>query len=44
MFSCTSLTDTPLASHASCFCHRPEIQALTGGSARIFHDAASSPA
>ena len=29
MFSCTSLTDTPLASHASCFCHRPEIQALT---------------
>ena len=29
MFSCTSLTDTPLASHASCLCHRPEIHALT---------------
>jgi imidazolonepropionase-like amidohydrolase len=28
MFSCTSLTDTPLASHTSCLCHRPEIQAL----------------
>ena len=28
MFSCTSLTVTPLASHASCLCHRPEIQAL----------------
>jgi imidazolonepropionase-like amidohydrolase len=28
MFSCTSLTDTPLASRASCLCHRPEIQAL----------------
>ena len=29
MFSCTSLTDTPLASHAGCLCHRPEIHALT---------------
>jgi imidazolonepropionase-like amidohydrolase len=29
MFSCTSLTDTPLARHAGCLCHRPEIQALT---------------
>jgi len=29
MFSCTSLTDTPIASHAGCLCHRPEIQALT---------------
>jgi imidazolonepropionase-like amidohydrolase len=29
MFSCTSLTDTPLASPAGCLCHRPEIQALT---------------
>jgi imidazolonepropionase-like amidohydrolase len=29
MFSCTSLTDTPVARHAGCLCHRPEIQAFT---------------